>query len=112
MKIFGAIVASAGLASLIYALAILAGFSRKLGAVTKMRPLYRGYYVAIGFVGLALITHFLRTSVFWAPAQAIPVVLRSQTFYLFMYYLPLAIGTSLALAITWYYWSWLLKERQ
>ena len=112
MTIVGAIVASAGLASIIYALAILAGFGRKLGNVTKMRPLYKGYYVAIGFVVLALITHFLRTSVFWAPPQAIPLILSSPVFYLFLYYLPLAIGLSLALAITWYYWSWLLKERQ
>jgi len=112
MTIIGAIVASAGLASIIYACAILARFGRKLGAVTKMRPLYKGYYAAIGFVGLALVTHFVRTSVFWAPPEAIPPVLSSSVFYFFLYYLPLAIGLSLALAITWFYWSWLLKERQ
>ena len=112
MTIVGAIVASAGLASIIYACVILAGFGRKLGAVTKMRPFYKGYYVAIGLVVLALLTHFLRTSVFWAPPEATPVALSSPVFYLFLYYLPLALGLSLALAITWYYWSWLLKERQ
>jgi len=112
MTIFGAIVASAGLVSIIYAFAILAQFGRKLGAVTKMRPLYKGYYFAIACVGLALITRFLRTSVFWAPPQAIPPILSSPAFYLGFYCLPLVIGLSLALAITWYYWSWLLKERQ
>lgn len=111
MTIFGAIVASVSLASVIYALAILAQFGRKLGAVTKMRPLYRGYYVAIGCVGLSLVTHFLRASVFWAPSQSIPSVLNSPVFYLLLYHLPLAVGLSLSLGITWYYWSWLLKER-
>jgi hypothetical protein len=112
MTIVGAIVASAGLASVLYALAILARFGQKLGAVTKMRPFYRGYYVSIGCVGLALITHLLRASVFWAPAQTIPAMLNSPVFYLFLHYLPLAVGLSIALGVTWYYWSWLLKEKR
>jgi hypothetical protein len=111
MTIVGAIVASVGLAAVIYGLAILARFGEKLGAVTKMRPLYKGYYVSIGLVGVALIAHFLRASVFWAPPQTTPIVLDMPLFYLFSYHLPLAIGLSLALGITWYYWSWLLKER-
>jgi hypothetical protein len=111
MTIVGAIVASTALASVLYALMILAQFGRKLGAVTKMRPLYKGYYITIGLVGLALITHFLRASVFWAPLQTIPAVLNSPVFYLFFHSLPLASGLTLALGITWYYWSWLLKER-
>jgi hypothetical protein len=111
MTIVGAILGSAGLASVIFALAILARFGRKLGAVTKMRPLYKGYYAAIGCVGLALLARLIRTSVFWAPSQTIPSVLNSGIFYMFLYHLPLAVGLSLALGITWYYWSWLLKER-
>ena len=112
MTIVGAIVASVGLAAMTYAIAILAQFGRKLGAVTKMRPLYRGYYLAIGCLVLALITHLLRASVFWAPLQTIPSMLNSPVFYLLLYHLPLASGLTLALGITWYYWSWLLKERQ
>ncbi len=110
MTILGAILSSIGLASLIFILAILAQFGRKLGAVTKMRPVYRGYYVALGCAGLALVTRLIRTSVFWAPPQATPSALNSPIFYLLLYHLPLAIGLSLALGITWYYWSWLLKE--
>lgn len=111
MSIVGAIFSSVALVALIYAIAILAQFGRKLGAVTKMRTLYQGYYVAIGCVGLALITHLIRASVFWAPAQSIPSMLNSPLFYLLLYHLSLAAGLSLALGITWYYWSWLLKER-
>jgi hypothetical protein len=111
MTIVGAIVASAGLGSVIYALVVLAQFGRKLGAVTKMRPLYNGYYVSVGCIALALVTHLMRASVFWAPPQTIAPMLNSPVFYLFLYYLPLAVGLSFALGITWYYWSWLLKER-
>jgi hypothetical protein len=111
MTLVGAIVAALGLVAVIYALAILARFGQKLGAVTKMRPLYKGYYASIALLGVALIVRFLRTSVFWAPPQSTPTLLDSPVFYLFFYHLPLATGLTLALGITWYYWSWLLKER-
>jgi hypothetical protein len=111
VEIVWAILGSAGLGSVLYALVILAQFGRKLGAVTKMRPFYRGYYVAIGCVGMALVIWFIRTSVFWAPPEETPSLLNSPVFYLLSYHLPLAIGLSLGLAITWHYWSWLLKER-
>lgn len=110
-SIIGAVLGSLGLFSLIYALLILAQFGRKLGAVTKMRSFYKGYYVAACCVGLALVLRLIRASVFWAPPATIPALLNSPAFYLLLYHLPLAIGLSLGLAITWHYWSWLLKER-
>ena len=109
--IIGATLGAMGLISVLYALIILAQFGRKLGAVTKMRPFYRGYYLAAGCVGLALVIRFIRASVFWAPRETIPSLLNAPVFYLLLYHLPLAIGLSLGLAITWHYWGWLLKER-
>jgi hypothetical protein len=109
--IIGAIVGTTGLGALLYALLILAQFGRKLGAVTKMKPFYKGYYVAACCLGLALVVRFIRTAVFWAPDEAIPALLNSPVFYLFLYHLPVAIGLSLGLVLTWHYWSWLLKER-
>lgn len=111
MIIVGAIVGSVGLISLLYALIILAQLGQKLGAVTKMRPLYRGYYVAVGLVGVALIVRFVRASVFWAPPATIPPLLNDPRFYFVLYHLPLAVGMTLSLGITWHYWNWLLKER-
>ncbi|HSR33927.1 MAG TPA: hypothetical protein VLY63_25450 [Anaerolineae bacterium] len=110
-SIIGAILGSIGLFSLIYALVVLAQFGRKLGAVTKLKPYYKGYYVAACSVGLTLVTRLIRATVFWAPQDTIPSVLNSSLFYLLAYHLPLAIGLSLGLVITWRYWSWLLKER-
>ena len=111
LRLVGAILGSAGLAAVLYALAVLAQFGRKLGAVTKMRPYYRGYYVAIVCVGLALITRLVRASVFWAEQpQSIPF-LSEPLFQLLLYHLPLAIGLTVSLVVTWHYWSWLLKER-
>lgn len=111
MDILCAILGSASLVSVIYALAVLAQFGRKLGAVTKMRPYYRGYFLSIGGVGIALMARLIRTSVFWAPTDAIPSLLNSPLFYLLVYHLPLVLSLGLGLGITWRYWSWLLKER-
>ena len=111
MDIFCAILGSLGLASILYALHILAEFGRKLGAVTKMRRFYKGYYAAMAGVGLALVVRFVRVSVFWAPAATISSALNDPIFYLLLYHVPLALSLSLGLVITWHYWSWLLKER-
>jgi hypothetical protein len=110
-SVVGAILGSVGIISLIYGLLVLAQFGRKLGAVTKMRAYYRGYYAAAGCLGLALVVRFIRASVFWAPPETISTALNAPLFYLLLYHLPLALGLSVGLAITWHYWSWLLKER-
>jgi hypothetical protein len=111
LRIVGAILGTLGLISLIYALLILAQLGKKLGAVTKMRSTYRGYYVAVCLVGLALVLRLLRTSVFWAQSDGLPAALNEPLLYLLLYHLPLAVGLTIGLAITWYYWKWLLKER-
>ncbi len=111
MDIVWAILGSMALASVLYLLFVLAQFGRKLGAVTKMRPWYKGYYVAIAGVGLALVVRLIRASVFWAPPVTLSATLNNPAFYLVLYHLPLAVSLVLGLGITWHYWSWLLKER-
>ena len=111
LKIVGAILGTFGLISLIYALLILAQLGKKLGAVTKMRSAYCGYYAAVVLIGLSLVLRLLRASVFWAEPAGLPTALNEPLLYLFLYHLPLAVGVTIGLAITWYYWKWLLKER-
>ena len=110
MAIVGAVLGSLALFSLLYALLILAQVGNKLGAVTKMRPFYRGYYAAAGFVALALVGRFIRASAVWASPESISPILNMPLFYLWSYHLPLALGLTLGAVITWHYWSWLLKE--
>jgi hypothetical protein len=98
-----------GLISAIYITLIMSSLSQKLGAVTKMRGYYRGFYVSAIFLLVSVIAYLLRTSVLLASEEA-PTLLNSDLFYLLAYYLPLAIGTSISLAITLRYWDWLLKE--
>ena len=109
MNIVAAVLGSAGLMSAIYITLIMARLSQKLGAVTKMRGYYRGFYVSAIFLLVSLIAYFLKTSVLLASERA-PALLNNDLFYLLTYYLPFAIGTSISLVITLRYWDWLLKE--
>lgn len=110
MAAFFTLLSPLGTISIIFLFFILARLSEKLGAVTRMPPYYRWFWVGIGFLGIALISQFLQISVSLTK-QASYQWLDSSLFYLVTYYLPMAVGVTIGLAITWRYWSWLLTER-
>jgi hypothetical protein len=99
-----------GEAALLYAMLILLRLSRKLGEVTKMPPYYRGYYVSVGLISVALLARMLSASVLLSPSDTIPGWLLSPWFSVVLHHLMLAAGLTVALPITWKYWGWLLRE--
>ena len=111
MKVLTAILGSFSLLAVSYTLYILAHLSRRYGQVIKLAPHYRGFYVSIGLVCLALVSHLMKDSVINAGQQA-PSLLTDDRFYLCTYYLPLALAVAIALGVAWRYWGWLLKEQQ
>jgi len=109
MNFLTAPLAALGLVALMYAVYILANLSRRFGFILKMPPYYRGFYMAMGLMGVALVSHLLRASTILA--ESAPYPFAEDWFYLLTYYLPLAISVSVCLGIAWRYWSWLLKEQ-
>ncbi len=99
-----------GTIAIIFLFFILARLSEKLGAVTRMPPYYRWFWVGMGFVGVALVSQFLRIGTSLAE-QTSYRWLHTPLFYLVTYHLPMAIGVTIGLVVTWRYWSWLLTER-
>ena len=93
-----------GTLSLIILFYILARLSERLGSVQKMPDSYRYYYVALIFLGIAYFTHLLVS--FMLPAS--PTWMTSLWFLFIAHHLPLMIGVTIGLVITWYYWSWLV----
>ena len=91
--------------AVIVTLVVLAQLSQRLGAVTKARPYYRWYYVAACFVAAAVVVRVLNSQ---PPLAASPnltilgIILHDGL---------QAIGLTIGLIVTWYYWSWLLAER-
>jgi hypothetical protein len=101
---------SLGLLAVIYTLFTLAALSQRIGEVRKMPPLYRGFYLGAACLSIAFFVRFLRVSVLLAFSER-SSFLNEDLFYLLAYHLPLAIGLTVSLVVTWWYWGWLLRER-
>lgn len=99
------------LVAIIYTTIIYINLSRKLGAVTKMRPYYRGFIVALAFLSMALMGYIARNAAYLAKDEASNWFL-SSTFGLFFFHIPLFIGIAIDVSIIWRYWSWLLTEEK
>ncbi len=102
LTIPAALVASIAIVFLLYIFAIL---SRKLGAVTKMKPLYRWLYVALVLVLISLACQWIALS-----PQTTADLLVSAGFYLVGHTVPLFIAVVLALIVVLRYWGWLFRE--
>lgn len=98
-----------GLLGVVFILGVLAVFSRKLGAVTKMKPYYRRFYVSMGLMAVALMAKWLILMVQPVPEVA-PAWVFTDWFYFVSFVLPLLSGAGLAVVVALRYWSWLFRE--
>jgi uncharacterized membrane protein YczE len=99
-----------GLLSILLLGILFANFSRRLSAVTKMASHHRWFQVANGFIGLAAVSQVVRSIAALAPDLAPPIVLEDW-FSLVSFHIPVVIGVTIDLALVWYYWAWILKEK-
>ena len=102
-----ALLGTFGTLSVIYLLYILLKLSQRLGSVQKMAPAYKYYYMAMIFVAVGYMTNLL---IALAP-HSLAGWLTSPWVLIFGYYLPMSIGLTVGLVITWRYWSWLLTNQ-
>jgi hypothetical protein len=96
--------------AIVYMLYIFATLSRKLGAVTKMKPYYRWLYVALALILVSLACEWLVLMLRTTP-QAAPDLILSEWFYFFGHTLPLIAAAILALIVVLRYWGWLFREQ-
>ena len=106
LTIPAALVASLAIVYLLYIFAIL---SRKLGAVTKLKPYYRWLYVALALVLVSLVCEWVVLMLRIVP-QTAPEIILSDWFYLAGHTVPLVVAAVLALTIVLRYWSWIFRE--
>lgn len=100
-----------GILSVIILFYILARLSNRLGSVQKMPAIYRYYYIALFFLVIGYITQMLMIRISFTP-ENFPNWITSPWFLLFAHHLPLTIGVSIGLVITWCYWSWLIIKEE
>ena len=82
-----------------FALIVMGLLSQRLGAVTKMPPHYRWFYVAAGLLGVSTLIRL------FALAEAYPAMGQ-------LYAMTFALGITLAVGVAWRYWGWLFGEGQ
>jgi hypothetical protein len=99
-----------GTLSIIALFYILAKLSERFGSVVKMPPRYRYYYIGIAVLAIGYLTHLVVANAILT-LEKTPAWLISPGFLLATYHLPLAIGLTIGLVITWRYWSWLITEK-
>lgn len=105
MSILGTI----GTISLIILLFVLARLSEKFGAVVRMRPLYRYYYLALIIGLISVVVHIVVVRAAVSPME-FPAWITTPWFLLVAYHLPLAIAVTISVYVTWHYWRWLITE--
>ena len=104
------IVGTFGTLSMIVLFYILAKLSERFGSVIKMPPIYRYFYLAILLFLVSYMANLLVVRTIVTPEDN-PAWLTAPWFLLLAYHLPMAIGVTIGLIITWRYWSWLITER-
>lgn len=89
------------------AVASLGRLSQRMSHVTQTPPYYYGLYLASVFIWAAsLVTWGLQSGVL----ANLPEIVQNSLQVVIADMLA-ALGITLALPIAWYYWSWLLSER-
>lgn len=88
-------------------LVVLGRLSQRLNSVTHVRPYYIGIYIGAGLVSSAML---VRAYVLVRAPQLI-MTEDGQLIYTLLHDGLIALGVTLGLIAVWYYWSWLLAER-
>jgi hypothetical protein len=90
---------------------VLARLSERFGSVLKMPPIYKRFYVAQGFAGLAFLANLVLVGLNLSSTHVF-LGMDVALFALIFYHLPLSVAVTISLATTWKYWGWLLVERE
>jgi hypothetical protein len=86
---------------------VLGLLSRRLGRVTRVRPIYVGFFIAAALVGISSVARMVNLGLGADAAARL-----SQDGILVLIYTGLtALGITIGAFIAWRYWSWLLSER-
>lgn len=97
-----------GLVALVSTIFLYGNLSRRLGAVTKMPSYYRWFLVSSAFLVLATSVCILRSAAYLVNEEGVAFLVSPEFGFLF-FHIPLFVGATISVIVTWYYWSWLLS---
>ena len=96
-----------GQIAIAFTLVVLAQLSQRLGHFAHARPYYIGHYIAAACIALGVVVRFYFIT---RETESLRALSNTSLYILGVDGLP-AIGVTIGLVVTWYYWSWLLAER-
>lgn len=76
-----------------------------------MPPVYKRFYIAEVFAGIALLTHLYLAGDNLS-YQIDSSFVHNDIVAIILYYFPLAISVTVGLMTTWKYWGWLIIEHK
>lgn len=107
-----------GPASISFTLLVMGILSQRLGRAIHARPYYFGFYLAAGCIALAVGVRIVNLG---SADMVVPPENTIETFteltqpmvqeWTVLYNGLLALGVTIGLVVAWFYWSWLLAER-
>lgn len=97
------LVGTLGPVAMMITLLILGELSRRLGQVTKAKPIYRSFYVSAGLCAVSVVVRLLHVG---AQGDAFSIEQRQQL--AFLYIAPLSAGLLISIVTAWRYWGWLI----
>ena len=110
MRFLVSIIGTIGLFAMGFVFLILARLTQKWQVVTKIRSYYYMFYVSAVLVGIASIVRLLRIGYLEVKTGPQFLLEPQSWFYLLFYYIPLAVGVTISLGVTWKSWGWLMGE--
>lgn len=112
MTLLIALLGMAGLGATAFVLVIMARLTQRWELVTRSKSRYKFFYVGAVLLSVALVARLLRIVSLTSDTELAILSHPRSWFYICLYHLPLAVGTTISLAVTWRNWGWLLREQE
>ena len=111
MTLLIALAGTAGLGAVVLVTLIMARLTQRWELVTRSRSYYQLFYVSAALLSVASLLRLIR-AVHLVADTGSPLLSDPRSWlYLSLYHVPMAIGMTIGLAVTWRNWGWLLREQ-
>lgn len=111
MTVLIALAGSAGLGAAVLMTIIIARLTQRWELVTRSRSYYQLFYVSAALLAVASFLRLVR-AVHLVADTGSPLLSDPRSWlYVSLYHLPMAIGMTIGVAVTWRNWGWLVREQ-
>ena len=111
MKLLVSLLGIAGMGAIITVLVIMGRLTQRWELVTRSKSHYYLFFVSAALIGVALLGRLIRAGNMISDTSPTTLSDPRSWLYISVYYVPLTIGMTMSLVVTWRNWGWLLREQ-